>query len=99
VNRLVAGVLWLAVGAAKTTALVMLLTAPDMHWPDALAWLLLSPCLSADCDHFSAVGRTDGSAPPRLNTRKSRGDSEPGLHIRSSVTPCSMPAVQRAIRS
>lgn len=41
-NRLVAGVLWLAVGAAKTTALVMLLTAPDMHWPDALAWLLLA---------------------------------------------------------
>jgi hypothetical protein len=42
VNRLVAGGLWLAVGAAKTTALILLLTAPDTHWPDALAWLLLA---------------------------------------------------------
>lgn len=41
-NRLVAGALWLAVGAAKTMALVLLLTAPETHGPDALAWLLLA---------------------------------------------------------
>ena len=34
--------LWLLVGAAKTMALVLLLTAADTHWRDALAWLLLA---------------------------------------------------------
>lgn len=34
--------LWLLVGAAKTMALVLLLTAADTRWRDALAWLLLA---------------------------------------------------------
>ena len=41
-NRVVTGVLWALVGAAKTMALILLLTAPDTRWPDALAWLLLA---------------------------------------------------------
>lgn len=40
--RLLAGGLWLGVGAAKTMALILLLTAADTRWPDALAWLLLA---------------------------------------------------------
>lgn len=34
--------LWLLVGAAKTMAVVVLLTAAGTHWRDALAWLLLA---------------------------------------------------------
>ena len=34
--------LWLLVGAAKTMALVLLLTAADTRWPEALAWLALA---------------------------------------------------------
>jgi hypothetical protein len=41
-SQAVALLLWLLVGAAKTMALVLLLTAADTHWRDALAWLLLA---------------------------------------------------------
>ncbi len=34
--------LWVLVGLAKAAALVLLLTAADTHWPDALAWLFLA---------------------------------------------------------
>ncbi len=34
--------LWVMVGLAKAAALVLLLTAADTHWPDALAWLFLA---------------------------------------------------------
>lgn len=34
--------LWVLVGLAKTAALVLLLTAADTRWPDALAWLALA---------------------------------------------------------
>lgn len=34
--------LWTLVGVAKTIALVLLLTAADTHWRDALAWLALA---------------------------------------------------------
>ncbi len=40
--RLVAVLLWGLVGVAKTIALVLLLTAADTHWRDALAWLALA---------------------------------------------------------
>ena len=34
--------LWALVGVAKTTALVLFLTAADSHWPQAVAMLLLA---------------------------------------------------------
>jgi hypothetical protein len=40
--RLVYGLIWALVGIAKTIALVLLLTAADTHWRDALAWLALA---------------------------------------------------------
>jgi hypothetical protein len=42
VRNVVSLMLWLLVGAAKTMALVLLLTAADTHWRDALAWLALA---------------------------------------------------------
>ena len=42
IGRAVTLLLWLLVGAAKTMALVLLLTAADTRWPDALAWLALA---------------------------------------------------------
>lgn len=41
-GNLVALLLWALVGVAKTMALVLLLTAADTRWPDALAWLMLA---------------------------------------------------------
>jgi apolipoprotein N-acyltransferase len=40
--HLVSFLLWALVGLAKTAALVLLLTAADTRWPDALAWLGLA---------------------------------------------------------
>jgi apolipoprotein N-acyltransferase len=34
--------LWMLVGVAKTIALVLLISAADTHWRDALAWLALA---------------------------------------------------------
>lgn len=34
--------LWALVGLAKAVALVLLITAADTRWPDALAWLALA---------------------------------------------------------
>lgn len=42
IGRAVALLLWGLVGIAKTIALVLLLTAADTHWRDALAWLALA---------------------------------------------------------
>lgn len=41
-SQVVQLLLWLLVGAAKTMAVVLLLTAADTQWRDALAWLLLA---------------------------------------------------------
>lgn len=41
-GNLVSALLWALVGVAKTMALVLLLTAADTRWPDALAWLTLA---------------------------------------------------------
>lgn len=41
-GKLLSVLLWLLVGAAKSAALVLLLTAPEAHWLDALAWLALA---------------------------------------------------------
>ncbi|WP_353216515.1 hypothetical protein [Sandarakinorhabdus sp.] len=41
-HNMVSVLLWLLVGAAKTMALILLLTAPQTYWFDALAWLLLA---------------------------------------------------------
>jgi hypothetical protein len=40
--RSVWALLWLAVGVAKTAALVVFLTAADTSWQDALAYLLVA---------------------------------------------------------
>jgi hypothetical protein len=42
VTNLISFLLWALVGLAKTAALVLLLTAADTRWPDALAWLFLA---------------------------------------------------------
>jgi hypothetical protein len=42
IGRVVTFLLWGLVGIAKTIALVLLLTAADTHWRDALAWLALA---------------------------------------------------------
>ena len=42
VSQAVQLLLWLLVGGAKTMVVVLLLTAADTHWRDALAWLLLA---------------------------------------------------------
>jgi hypothetical protein len=42
IDRAVTLLLWLMVGAAKTMALVLLLTAADTRLGDALAWLALA---------------------------------------------------------
>lgn len=42
IGRAVTLLLWLLVGAAKTMALVLLLTTADTRLWDALAWLLLA---------------------------------------------------------
>ena len=41
-TNFVSFLLWALVGLAKAAALVLLLTAADTHWPDALAWLFLA---------------------------------------------------------
>jgi hypothetical protein len=40
--RLVYALIWGLVGVAKAMALMLLLTAADTHWRDALAWLALA---------------------------------------------------------
>ncbi len=40
--RLVYALIWGLVGIAKAMALVLLLTAADTHWRDALAWAALA---------------------------------------------------------
>jgi hypothetical protein len=40
--RLVHALIWGLVGIAKAMALVLLITAPDTHWRDALAWAALA---------------------------------------------------------
>ena len=47
VARLVYGLIWALVGIAKAMALVLLLTAADTHWRDAVAWLALAFALVA----------------------------------------------------
>jgi hypothetical protein len=42
VSNLISLLLWALVGLAKTAALVLLLTAADTRWPEALAWLFLA---------------------------------------------------------
>jgi hypothetical protein len=42
VSNAVSFLLWALVGLAKAAALVLLLTAADTRWPDALAWLFLA---------------------------------------------------------
>jgi hypothetical protein len=42
VTNFVSLALWVLVGVAKMMALVLLLTAADTRWPDALAWLALA---------------------------------------------------------
>lgn len=41
-RNLISGLLWALVGLAKAAALVLLITAADTRWPDALAWLFLA---------------------------------------------------------
>jgi hypothetical protein len=41
-TNLISFALWALVGLAKAAALVLLLTAADTRWPDALAWLALA---------------------------------------------------------
>ena len=57
--RLISVLLWALVGIAKTIALVLLLTAAETHWRDALAWLLLAFGLVA----VALWWRGRGSAP------------------------------------
>ncbi|MBC7522683.1 MAG: hypothetical protein H7268_16525 [Sandarakinorhabdus sp.] len=47
IRRAVTLLLWAMVGAAKTAALVLLVTAADTRWPDAAAWLALAFGLAA----------------------------------------------------
>jgi hypothetical protein len=51
--------LWTLVGAAKTMALVLLLTAADTRWPDALAWLALAFGLVGVALAWRSHGATD----------------------------------------
>jgi hypothetical protein len=59
VKRLVAGLLWGLVAVAKTMALVLLLTAPDTRWMDAVAWLLLAFGLVAMAIHVRHLGAVE----------------------------------------
>jgi hypothetical protein len=59
VQRAVTLLLWTLVGAAKTMALVLLLTAPDTRWRDALAWLALAFGLVGVALAWRSRGATD----------------------------------------
>lgn len=62
-RNLVAITLWALVGAAKTMALILLLTAADTRWPDALAWLMLAFGLVAAALHWRARTSHLGATP------------------------------------
>jgi hypothetical protein len=57
VGRAVTLLLWALVGVAKTIALVLLLTAADTHWRDALAWAALAFGLVAVALRMRRVAR------------------------------------------
>jgi hypothetical protein len=62
-RNLVAITLWALVGAAKTMALILLLTAADTRWPDALAWLMMAFGLVAAALQWRARTSRLGATP------------------------------------